>query len=159
MFEKKKYSYKVLLSKMMRYCAMEEKCEFDVKQKLYNLNADKSEIDKIIDYLNEENFISEERYVAAFIKGKMNSRKWGKLKIANALAQKQIDSKIVAQYFEENVREENYKNNLDNILLKKLEELKRKDLEPQKIKEKLFYYASSKGYEKNLIFDFFNKYL
>jgi len=158
MLQKKKYSYQELLNKMMRYCAMEEKSVFDLKIKLYNLNASKEEIEKIIDQLIDDNFLNEERYVRVFIKGKLNSRKWGRIKIENALRQKNVSSKLIEMLMEETINPENYQSMIQSVLEKKMIELETKELETQKMKEKLFFYAASKGYEKDLIFSFMNQY-
>jgi regulatory protein len=158
MLQQKKYSYKELLDKMMRFCAMEEKSKFDVKTKLYNLNASKEEIEKIIDQLIDDNFLNEERYVRVFVKGKLSSRKWGRIKINNALRQKSISSKTIEEVMEEIINLEDYLAMVRSVLQKKVMELESKELETHKTKEKLFFYAASKGYEKDLIFDFMNKY-
>ena len=57
-------------------------------RKLYELGADEEVAEEVIVYLIGENFINEERFAKAFAGGKFRIKKWGKIKIKQALKEK-----------------------------------------------------------------------
>ena len=83
------------LSKLMQICSRQEKCKSDIRQKLRTWNIFDKPAETIIETLENENFINEERFATAFAKDKYRFNKWGKLKIKFQLSSKKItDSHI-----------------------------------------------------------------
>ena len=78
------------LLKAYKYCAYQERCQQEVREKLYTMGLSSEEIENIIVRLIEENFLNEERYAIAFCGGKFRINQWGKIKIKHALKQYQI---------------------------------------------------------------------
>ena len=78
------------LQKLKHYCAYQERCHNDVKEKLYKLGVWKKEHDEIIAALIEENYLNEERFAIAYAGGKFRINSWGRVKIKYALKQKQV---------------------------------------------------------------------
>ena len=70
-----------LLGKARKYCAYQERSIFEVKTKLISWNINDKIISEIILSLKKDNFISEDRFAAAFALGKMRNNKWGRNKI------------------------------------------------------------------------------
>ena len=56
------------------YCAYQERCHYDVSNKLNKLGVFGDEVDEYICYLIDENYLSETRYSEAFIRGKFNKK-------------------------------------------------------------------------------------
>ena len=79
-----------ILNKMKKYCAYEEKCIFDVMKKLYIHNISQNKKEKIINILENEDYINEKRYSTAYCRGKFKINNWGKLKIKSKLKTKNI---------------------------------------------------------------------
>ena len=79
-----------LLNKARKYCSYQERCLADVKTKLNEWKAAEKTVEKIIQTLEKEDFINEERYAIAFALGKLRNNKWGRNKIFYAMTQKQI---------------------------------------------------------------------
>ena len=50
------------LQKLKHYCAYQERCHSEVRQKLYRLGVWKREHDEILATLIEENYLNEERF-------------------------------------------------------------------------------------------------
>ena len=137
-----------VLKKLESFCAYRERCESEIKQKLYQLSVNEKEVDFYINYLKENNFLNEERFVAAFARGKFNIKSWGKRKIIQELQQKRIDSKKIQQSIEQ-IDEGIYFMRLQDLLEKKSTKIKETDI--FKKKQKLMQYAMQKGYEMELI--------
>jgi regulatory protein len=112
-----------IIKKLESFCAYRERCESEVKQKLYQLAVDVKETDFYINYLKENNFLNEDRFIAAFARGKFNIKSWGKRKIIQELQVKRIDSKKILQSIE-NIDEGQYFVRLQDLLEKKLRTIK-----------------------------------
>jgi regulatory protein len=124
MNRKKSISKQEALSRAMRYCAYQERCEQDVKKKLREWGL--TEVDQqnaILGELKEENFIDQERFAGMFVKGKLFQNQWGQRKIRYTLREKNVDESIIEKALQE-IPMEKYKEILDKLLLKKCEELK-----------------------------------
>ena len=87
--------YRTALSKAMSQCSRRELCCSEVESKLETWGLQKSDCQKIIDILINENFINEERYAHAFVKDKFNHNRWGRIKIAAQLRAKNISDSFV----------------------------------------------------------------
>ncbi len=78
------------LQKLKHYCAYQERCHSEVREKLFSLGVWKKDHDEIISTLIEENYLNEERFAIAFAGGKWRVKQWGRQKIKYALKQKQV---------------------------------------------------------------------
>ncbi len=139
-----------VIKKLESFCAYRERCESEVKQKLYQLSVDGKETDFYLKYLKENNFLNEERFVASFARGKFNIKSWGRRKIIQELQVKRIDDKKIRQSIGQ-IDEGLYFLRLQDILTKKIKTIKETD--PFKKKQKLMQYALQKGYEVDLIIE------
>ena len=72
------------------YCAYQERCHYEVSNKLNKLGVFGDEVDEYICYLIDENYLSETRYSEAFIRGKFNNNNWGRIKIIRELKMRNI---------------------------------------------------------------------
>ena len=78
-------------AKLIRnYCAIQERCIFDVRTKLQKWGIPYKHIRKIIEELIHHNFINESRYAKTFCRGKFNIKKWGRMKIIYEMKKKNI---------------------------------------------------------------------
>jgi regulatory protein len=80
------------LQKIKQFCAYQERCHFETKEKLYTMGLFKMDVEKIMSTLIEENYLNEERYAQAFAGGHFRQKKWGRIKIEAALKQKRVSS-------------------------------------------------------------------
>lgn len=134
-----------LLDKARKYCSYQERCLADVKAKLNEWNAAEKTIEKIIQTLEKEDFINEERYAIAFALGKLRNNKWGRNKIFYAMTRKQIPEIYIQMGLNE-IDEEEYIHILKTILKSK------KTVEKDEFKRnnKLVKYAVQKGFQASL---------
>ncbi len=144
----KELSEPQIIQKLESFCAYRERCESEVRQKLYQLSVEENEKDFYLNYLKENNFLNEERFIAAFTRGKFSIKSWGRRKIVQELQHKNIDAKKIRQSIE-HIDEGLYFLRLQDILEKKQKTIRETDA--FKKKQKLIQYALQRGYEMNLI--------
>ena len=144
-----------VLDKMAKYCAYQERCVKDVRDKLKTFEISEEEKTKIIDYLLDNRFVNDERYAKAFVRGKVNQSGWGVNKIRFHLIQKGIDKNIIDEALGQ-TDEEAYRQRLIEILETKSKTVKAaNDFEK---KRKLATYAMQKGFEGSLVWEVLKEY-
>ena len=139
-----------VLDKMAKYCAYQERCVKEVRDKLKTFDIAEEEKTKILDYLLDNRFVNDERYAKAFVRGKVNQSGWGVNKIRFHLIQKGIDKDIIDEALGP-TDEEAYRQRLIEILKTKAKTVKA-DSDFEK-KRKLAAYAMQKGFEGSLVWE------
>lgn len=132
------------LSRVAAYCSTAEHCRAEIAEKLHRWGIAYDAVDRILDRLEQEKYIDEERFCRAFINDKYRFAKWGKVKIGQALQLKKISSSVYWIYLNE-IDEEEYLS-----ILKKLLEAKRKSVRAEneyELNGKLIRFALSRGFE------------
>ena len=139
-----------VLDKMAKFCAYQERCVKDVKDKLRTFDISQEAKDKILEYLMENRFVNDERFAKSFVRGKINQSGWGVNKIRFHLIQKGIDKDIIEEALGQ-TDEEVYRQRLIDILKAKSKTVKAEnDFEK---KRKLAAYAMQKGFEAALVWE------
>ena len=139
-----------VLDKMAKYCAYQERCVKDVREKLKTYDIPEEEKTKILEYLLDNRFVNDERFAKSFVRGKINQSGWGVNKIRFHLVQKDIAKEIIEEALGQ-TDEEVYRQRLIDILTTKAKTVKAvSDFEK---KRKLAAYAMQKGFEGNLVWD------
>lgn len=143
----KNYMPSEALKKIKHYCAYQERCHLEVKNKLYEFGLKSSEIEEIVSQLIEENYLNEERYATLFAGGKFRIKQWGKNKIKYELKQNQISAANIKKAIQQ-IDEDDYLKTL--LKLYQNHFLKQKGKELEKI-YKTKKYLIQKGFEIDLI--------
>ena len=132
------------------YCAYQERSQFEIRNKLYEWGLHQRDVEEIISELIELNFLNEERFALAYSLGKFRIKGWGKIKIRQGLKLKRIPDKLIIKSLK-SIEYDDYLMMLKKILQKKSNTISEKD--PFKKRYILTRFASSKGYESDLITD------
>lgn len=138
----------VILKKVLRYCAYQDRCTQEVRNKLATFDMPDSEKVKILKLLVDEGYLDDERYASTFVRSKINLKKWGVNKIRMALKMKGISDENISNALSE-IDPEIYREELIKVLKSK----KINETDPYKRKAKLAQYAMQKGYEPSLVWD------
>ena len=139
-----------VLDKMAKYCAYQERCVKDVRDKLKTYDIPQEERNKILDYLLDNRFVNDERFAKSFVRGKINQSGWGLNKIRFHLVQKGIAKETIDEALEQTDKEV-YRQRLMDILKTKSKTVKAEsDFEK---KRKLAAYAMQKGFEASLVWE------
>lgn len=139
-----------VLDKIAKYCAYQERCVKDVKDKLKTFDIPHEERDKILAYLLDNRFVSDERFAKSFVRGKINQSGWGLNKIRFHLIQKGIAKELIDEALGQ-TDEEVYRQRLTDILSAKAKTIKAASVFEKK--RKLAAYAMQKGFEGNLVWE------
>jgi regulatory protein len=145
---KKHLTKEQALQKIKHYCAYQERCHSEVKEKLYALGVWKKDQDEIMASLIEENYLNEERFAIAFAGGKWRVKHWGRVKIKYELKQKQVSEYCIKKAMKE-IPDEEYLAVLNKLAKEKYAALK--DEQYLIRKKKVLDYLIGKGYEPALI--------
>lgn len=148
MRQQKSYTVEEVISLMEHFCAYQDRCHSEVEKKLYEYRMIPEAKEKIIVHLISQNYLNEERFAKSFVRGKFNTKHWGKIKIKAALKQRNISEVNIKTAFNE-IDAENYLSILTKEMVKKLTVLHENN--PWKRKKKTFDYLIQKGFEYNLI--------
>ena len=135
--------------KIESYCAYQERAQQEVRDKLYEWGMHEEEVENIIADLIADNFLNEERFAKAFVRGKFNLKGWGMVKIKQHLKAKRISDPLIKIAMRE-IDLDEYESKLEELIHKKCSSAPNKLSLPEKAK--LVRYLQSKGYESNLIF-------
>ena len=90
MQKKTSFTLQEAQKKLEYYCAYQERCHWEVEQKLKDLQMIPEAQEEIISKLIEENYLNESRFAQSFARGKFNIKKWGKQRIVNELKARKI---------------------------------------------------------------------
>jgi len=139
------------LQKLKHYCAYQERCHQEVKEKLYSLEMHKPDVELIMSQLIEENYMNEERFAIQYAGSKFRMKHWGRVKIKHALKQKQVSEYCIRKALGQ-IDADDYAKTLE-----KLGAAKWKLLADEKNifvkKRKMQDFLLQKGYESDLIKD------
>ncbi|MFT3845943.1 MAG: regulatory protein RecX [Lacibacter sp.] len=135
--------------KAKHYCAYQERCHSEVKEKLYGFGLRKSEVEELLSKLIEEDYLNEERFAVQFTGGRFRMKQWGRVKIKYELKQKQVSEYIIRKALK-TIDEDDYLTTLQKLFNQKLQQLSsEKNIFIKK--RKLRDYLLQKGYETPLI--------
>jgi len=145
---KKQLTKEQALQKLKHYCAYQERCHSEVKDKLYTLGVWKKEHDEIMATLIEENYLNEERFAIAFAGGRFRVKQWGRVKIKYELKQKQVSDYCIKKALKQ-IGEEDYLKVLNKLAKEKYASLKSEQHLIRK--KKTMDYLLGKGFETELV--------
>ena len=143
------------LPKAKNYCAYQERCHSEVKDKLYSFGLNKNEVEQIISTLIEENYLNEERFAIMYAGGHFRIKHWGRVKIKYELKKKMVSDYCIKKALSA----------IDDMAymktLNRLAELKLQTLKSEKNifikKKKLQDHLLQKGFESDLVREIVNR--
>lgn len=131
------------------YCAYQERCHSEVRNKLLELNFRGNDLEEAIASLIDGNFLNEERFARSYTRGKFRIKQWGRRKITNELKKKKVSEYCIRKGLTE-IDDQEYEETLKALMDKKVSELKsEKNIWIRK--QKVQRYLLQKGYEPDLI--------
>ena len=126
----------ILDDKLMKYVVFKKRTEKEVKQKCKMLKYEDNYIEEIIEYLKENEYINDEKYIVKYIQNVIRLKNCSVNEIKIDLIKRGIDDFLIEKYLNEELEEFEEKSAI--ILAKK----KIKTMEKEKIKG----YLLNKGF-------------
>jgi regulatory protein len=146
--KQKVYTVKQGIAKAQAYCAYQERCQQEVRNKLLDWGLHGDEAEEVIVALIEENFLNEERFAMAYVSGKFRIKKWGKIKIKQELKYRNISDYCIKKALQQ-IDETDYLQTIEYLIAKKQKDIK--DKLPFIRKQKMLKYLVSKGFEQDIV--------
>lgn len=138
-----------IVEKIKHYCAYQERCHSEVRYKLVDLGARGAELEEIIVLLIDENYLNEERYAQAVVRGKLKYSHWGRKKIYDYLKQKGVSEYCIKVGMKE--IDDLYYNELILTLAEKKAQTLNNEPNAWIKQQKIMRYLIQKGFEINLV--------
>lgn len=143
-----------LLEKGRRFCAYRDRSKKETTDRLYQHGASPELTGKIIDLLEKEGFIDEERFARSFARGKFEYNHWGRIRIKQELSFRQIPETLIVEALS-GINEDKYQEVLENIASKIFNSLKEQS--DYTARGKTAEHCIRKGYEADLVWKVVNK--
>ena len=143
------WSMDQLRAKAEAYCAVAERCCYDIRLKLQQWGATADQTEQIETHLQTAHFVDEQRYCQAFAHDKLLYQGWGRMKIRAGLQAKHLPSDAIARAIAD-IDEQAYQEVLEKVIDSKKRSLKSSD--PQ-VREKLIRFCLQRGFTYEEISD------
>lgn len=137
-----------ILYKLAARCSVSEQCLSDITAKLDKYDLPEEEKTRILRHLVEEKYVDDGRYAKAYVRDKYRFNKWGRIKIAQGLRMKGIDSETISAAMEA-IDEEEYLEILSDLIKTKRKSTKGRN--EYEVNGKLYRFAAGRGFEYDAI--------
>ena len=150
----KVYTIKETTEKIQSYCAIQDRCQWEIERKMKEWGVSEIIIENILTDLILEKFVDEQRFSESFCRGKFRIKRWGKVKIKNELKIKKISNNCIDKGLLQ-IEKKEYMKVLKDLYIKKRDSLK--DANQFIRKGKIAKHLQQKGFESKLIWELINK--
>ncbi len=137
-----------IFSKLARLCSRSEECSPDLRKKIRDLGGDQLMEENIIQRLQDEKYLNDERYVRAYVRDKFRLNQWGRIKMRYYLKMKGLSDKLIETGFEE-IDDDQYIKLLVKTMKDKAKTIKKSN-KFEKMGQ-LIRFAQGRGFEPELI--------
>ena len=134
--------------KIYYYCAYQERCHQEVRNKLFTFGLSYQEVDELITHLITEGYLNEERFAKLFAGGKFRQQKWGRVKIVQALEGKGLTKNCIRLGLKE-IDEDDYLKTISALAEKKANQVSQENLFVAR--DQIARYVIKKGFEADLV--------
>ncbi|MEI6490051.1 MAG: regulatory protein RecX [Bacteroidota bacterium] len=147
---KKKLTPNQAMLKAQATCAYQERCQQEMRNKLYDWGLHSIEVENIIAQLITDNFLNEERFAIAFAGGKFRIKKWGRVKIKLELKKRKISDYCISKALQQ-IDDKDYLRTIRELIAKKGKEIKggKENIRNYKIAR----FVASRGFEQDVVWD------
>jgi regulatory protein len=149
--KQKSLSIQEIYQKITAWCAYQDRCHAEVRDKLYSYELKTDDINEIISKLIQESYLNEERFARSYAGGKFRIKKWGRKKILSGLKQKSVSPNCIKLGMQE-IDEQDYELTMLMLIEKKNKELG-KEKNDYIRNNKIAEYLIRKGYEPDMVWD------
>lgn len=140
-------TYEQALNRAAAYCSKAEHCADEVSRKVIEWGRTPADAERIVQWLRDERFIDDARYVRAFVHDKFNYAHWGRMKIAYTLRMKHLSDALIQEALAEVSDSDDYLETLVSLLRNKMRGMELPL--SQNDRAKLYRFAMQRGYESD----------
>ena len=150
MMNKKTYTVQESIKKLELYCAYQERCHQEVRNKLESMQMIPEAIDVIIVHLLEHNYLNEARFAKTFVRGKFRIKHWGRRRLSLELKKKDISQVNIRAALSE-IEDSEYVEVFAQLAEKKASTIN--EINVFKKRKKFIDYFLYRGWESHLIYE------
>lgn len=147
-YSKTRYTPSQAKSKIAKYCAYQERCHQEVRDKLYSFGLSPDDVELLIYEMIQHDLLNEERFTVAFVRGKFIYKKWGRVKIKMELKRRKVSDYCIKKGMKE-IDGDKYEEVLQGLLEKKINSLK--TIKGYQKNYKAAQFVMNKGYEGDIV--------
>ena len=85
------------LAKARRYCAIQERCHQEVRDKLYSWELHQEQVEQVIGQLISDGYLNEQRFAEHYAVSKFRQKGWGRVKIREILKFKKVSAPCITK--------------------------------------------------------------
>jgi regulatory protein len=148
---RKRLSAEEATQKMERYCAYQERCHMEVKNKLASMGIFGHSADEVITKLIQNDYLNETRFAMQFARGKFRIKKWGTIRIRMELKSRNISNYNIQKALDQ-IDPIDYEKAFDQWAHQKWEHLAQTTSNTELLKRKWVRYFQYRGWENELIY-------
>lgn len=136
-------TYEQALGRMAALCSTAEHCESEIREKLQRAALTEADIQRIVDYLYDEQYMDTARYCRAFAHDRLRFAHWGRVKIQQSLRQRGLPESDIRHALDDLPSDE-YSRVLEGLLEQKARSLH--DEDDYTRRGKLIRFAAGRGF-------------
>lgn len=158
MFSKEKkivHTFEQALDALQQYCAYQDRCHQDARQKLHELGYYGEPAEVVICDLIKDKYLDEERFARSFARGRFKMKRWGRQKITRELKQRNLSAYCIKKALTE-IEEADYLQVIEDELLRR-DGIEKKATHPYLRRRKLADYMFQRGFESHLTWEAINR--
>jgi regulatory protein len=133
--------------KAFAYIGRRHHSALEIRTKLRQKQYDKDLIEEVINDLTVNKYIDDLEFARLYADENIRLKLWGKNKIKGELIKRGVDSEIISEVLNEKFPEGNDVDNALELAQKKYKSLRKGKLDEMKVKQKLYSFLSSRGYD------------
>jgi regulatory protein len=141
--------------RIKKWCDLRERCQSEVRSKLYDWGLYSDEVENMIARLISDNYLDESRFASAYVSGKYRIKHWGRNRIVRELKQRDISSFNINAALKE-IDEQEYLRILDYLKERK-EELMDEGIREFERNGKVARFLINRGFEPDLVWERINR--
>lgn len=138
----------------LKYISIRLRSKKEIQDYLKRKQVSTEDITKVVEKLEVEKILDDDKFCQCFIKDKLRFTTMGKYRIINELKKHQIDN-IIIQKYEDLMNDEIMMEKINNIIQKQIQANHK--LDDYKLRNKLYHNLSNLGYPQNLVIDLLNQ--
>ncbi len=139
-----------------RYLSYKQRSEQEVKNRLQKSKISARNIEKIIKFFKEHNFINDENYAKSVINSEISKKPKGKKLLRNKLMLKGIPKGIIESSIDTYIDDAKEESNALKLLSSYIKKINKFPLEKQKLRA--YRYLISRGYDYEIVTNLIQKF-
>lgn len=146
----KKLSQSEARLKIASYCAYQERCQQEVRDKLFSYGLVPDDVEDLIGSLITDGYLNELRFAKSFGGGKFRIKKWGRNRIRMELQKRKISDHCIHSALQE-IDEIDYINTIKSLIQSKRHGFS--NVDAFVLRNKIASFLINKGYESELVWE------